>query len=160
PDVRLAAPRLRSLAAAGTAPAGVARELVRGRRLLPVGRSPLADRDRMGSGGVRHDWVTETPLSMGRRGAQRVACGPRWARAWLHGRGGLAGRRQCMRLSSADRQCLGMDAERFLALSRLRGRPVSRVFAAMVCHAQGPAWWLLGDARPTATQYLAQLLQA
>ncbi len=48
---RLAAARLPALGRAGATPAGAARQLVRGRRLLPLGRPPPADRGRVGGGG-------------------------------------------------------------------------------------------------------------
>src|SRR5215469_12492911 len=46
----LAAPKFRSLGGTGAAPPCSARELVGGRSVLPLGETPIANRDRVGSG--------------------------------------------------------------------------------------------------------------
>src|SRR6266849_8566611 len=70
----------------------------------------------------------------------------------------LRGRRQLKRLPANARQRLGMDFQHLRALSRLRMRPLSRVFRAMVWNSQGIARRELCDARAADFQYLEEFL--
>ena len=78
---RLAAAGLRPLGAAGAAPAGHPRQLVRGRGLLPLGGPPSADGGRVGGGGVRAGGRrSRSGASPGAR-ARRRRTGPTWTGA-------------------------------------------------------------------------------
>ena len=63
-------------------------------------------------------------------------------------------------LPATARQCLGMDREPVRALPGIHCRPVQRVLAAVVRHAQGAARWEFRVLTPAPAQYVAEFLHA
>ena len=61
-------------------------------------------------------------------------------------------------MPSDDRQCLGMDGQRFSTLSRVCEGCIQGVFGALVRDTQSPSRWMLDDAFTNVEKYVAELL--
>ena len=122
-------------------------ELVRGRRVLPLGGPPAADGGRVGGGGVRpgDGSAGKRRFPWGDDRSHARARQPRRRCARLRRRRRAAGRRQRLRLPPDDRQRLGVDRRHFCPYPGFTPDMYREYSAALVRHAQGPARRLLGD---------------